>query len=127
MKVRPFMIGARGESVIALRRAHRRNKRSDPGDRDERRRGWVLCAFQSQICRRRQREQWIVIHRHERIDQSRIEERVVFVSRKKESTILSAMPLWNDDRATQSNSQVVLLQRQTLYTERIVLPCIRVQ
>src|SRR5438067_7016144 len=121
------MIDARGKNVIALRRAHWRNKRRDPTDRDERGRGRVLCAFQSQICRRRQREQWILIEGHQGIDECRIKKCVVFVSCEKKSAILSAIQVRYHERAAQSKPRIVLLQRQTLYPERIVLPRIRVQ
>src|SRR5882724_11227111 len=87
----------------------------------------MFCPFQSQICRRRQREQWVPIEGHQRIDQRRIEERVVFISGEKESAILSANHVRNYDRATQSKSRIVLLQRQTLHPKCIVLPGIRVQ
>ena len=35
--------------------------------------------------------------------------------------------MWDDDRATKSKSRIVFLQGQPFYSQRVVLPAVRIQ
>jgi len=86
-----------------------------------------LVPLRCRIRRRRQWEQRVLIDRHQRIDQGRVEQLVIFVRGEKERAIAAVDDLWNYDRATQSEAGILLLQWETLEAERVVLPGVRVQ
>ena len=127
VKIRELVIDTRGEDVIALRSTDRLNEWSDSVRGLQCRRGRILIALLRNIRRRRQRKQWVLIDWNQRIDKRRIKKRVVLVRGEKESLIAAVIDLRKNQRATQSKSRIVFLKRQTLDSQRVVLPRIRIQ
>ena len=68
-----------------------------------------------------------MIDRHQCVHQSRFEKSVVLVSCKEERPVATAIELAKFDWSAKGETRIVLLKRQTLNAERVVLPGVRIQ
>src|SRR5437762_11129791 len=76
---------------------------------------------------RRQREQRVLRHGYQRIYHRRIKQRIVLVSSEEKSPVTSVIKLRNNDRPAQRETRIVFLKREPRQSQRVVLPCIRIQ
>src|SRR2546430_10070885 len=125
MHVGEFVIDPRRENVIARRRTHRTDERRNGSIQRGRRSN--LSSLTGKTRRRRQWEQRVLLHWDQSIYHRRIKQRIVLVSGEEKSTVASVIKLRNHERPTQSETRIMFLNRHPRQSQRVVLPCIRIQ
>src|SRR2546430_8619117 len=87
----------------------------------------MFSPLSRKVCWRRQREQRVLRHGYQRIYHRRVKQRIVLVSREEKSPVTSVIKLRNHDRPAQRETRIVFLKREPRQSQRVVLPCIRIQ